>query len=101
MKIAELKRRLSEGVEFTVEFIGTNSTRCVPSMTKTRRRIVSNKTQMVSLILEGEKAGEQAYLTWKNVSAEERDGSIFLTKTDAEPPEEFLKITIEAPATKV
>lgn len=98
MKIAEVKRRLSPNVEFTVEFIGSNSNRCVPNMRKTRRRIVSNKSQMVSVILEGSEAGEQAYLTWKNVSAEERDGSIFLTKTDAEPPEEFLKITIEAPA---
>jgi hypothetical protein len=37
---------------------------------------------------------ESIYLKWKNVTADERDGSIFLSMTETEHPEEFLKITL-------
>ena len=92
--IAEVKRRLAEGVEYTGEFIGINSKLCKPGMQVTRRVVLKNKTQMVSVFLDGPKKDESIYLHWKNVTADERDGSIFLSMTETERPEEFLKITL-------
>jgi hypothetical protein len=94
ISIAAVKRKLKEGVEYTGEFTGTNSSRCVPNLSKTRRRIIANKSVMVSVFLDGPKVGEKIYLDWKDVTADERDGSIFLTMTSVSPPEEFMKITI-------
>ena len=95
ISIAEVKRRLTVGVEFTGEFVGRNANRCQPGMQRTRRRVRKNKTELVSELLDGPKTGELIYLDWKNVVADERDGSIFLTMMEVEPPEEFLKITLE------
>lgn len=92
--IAEVKRRLAEGIEYTGEFIGINAKMCKPGMQVTRRVVRKNKTQMVSVFLDGPKVGEPIYLNWKNVTADERDGSIFLSMTETEQPEEFLKITL-------
>jgi len=93
LSIAEVKRRLSVGVEFTGEFVGTNAGRCQPGMQTTRRRVVKNTSTLVSVLLDGPKKDELIYLDWKNVTADERDGSVFLTMADVNPPEEFLKIT--------
>jgi hypothetical protein len=92
--IAEVKRRLAVGTEYTGEFVGVNARMCAPGMQVTRRRVVNNKTQLVSELLDGPKAGQLIYLNWKNVVADERDGSIFLTMTETPKPEEFLKITL-------
>jgi hypothetical protein len=94
LSIAEVKRRLAPGVEFTGEFVGTNAARCKPGMQVTRRKVVSNKSQLVSQFIDGPKAGETIYLNWTGVTADERDGSIYLTMTEVSPPEEFLKITL-------
>jgi hypothetical protein len=92
--IAEVKLRLAEGVEYTGEFVGVNARMCKPGMQVTRRVIVKNKSEMVSRFIDGPKAGEVIYLNWKNVTADERDGSIFLSMTETATPEEFLKITL-------
>lgn len=96
--IAEVKRRLVEGIEYKGEFIGINAKMCKPGMQVTRRVVLKNKTEMVSMFLDGPKKDESIYLKWKNVTAEERDGSIFLSMTETERPEEFLKITLTPPA---
>jgi hypothetical protein len=96
--IAEVKRRLVEGVEYTGEFIGINAKMCKPGMQVTRRVVRKNKTEMVSVFLDGPKKDESIYLNWKNVTAEERDGSIFLSMTETERPDEFLRITLTPPA---
>lgn len=98
ISIAEVKRRLDECVKYTGEFIGTNAKRCPPDMQVTNRIVLKNKSQLVSMFLDGPKQGEVIYLNWKYVRAEERNGSIFLSMTETEPEEEFLKITIHSPS---
>ena len=96
--IAEVKRRLVEGVEYTGEFIGVNANMCKPGMQVTRRVVLKNMTEMVSMFHDGPKKDESIYLNWKNVTAEVRDGSIFLSMTETEQPEEFLKISLTSAA---
>lgn len=97
ISIAEVKRRLAVGVTFTGEFVGTNAVRAAPGMKILRRRVISNKSVMTCELLEGPKMGQAIDLNWKNVTADERDGSIYLTMNDIDPPEEFLKITFDLP----
>jgi hypothetical protein len=90
ISIADVKKRLGVGVEFVGEFVGDNAKFCRPGMEKTRRRVVTNNTQLVSEFLDGPKVGQVIYCKWAGVTADERDGGIFLTSDG----EEFLKITI-------
>jgi hypothetical protein len=92
--IAEVKRCLAKGIEYPAEFIGINAKMCKPGMQVTRRVVLKNKTEMASIFLDGPEKDESIYLNWKNVTADERDGSIFLSMTETEHPEEFLKITL-------
>lgn len=92
MTIAELKRRLAPGVEFTVEFIGVNRRYCRPGSELTRRRVETNKSQLVSRFLDGPRAGELIYLPWAGITAVEREGSVYLSGPDTGG--EFLRIQI-------
>jgi hypothetical protein len=94
LSIAALKRRLTEGVEYTGEFIGKNATICRPGLQVTRRVVVSNKSDLVSRFIDGPKAGGTIYLPWNGKTADERDGSIYVSNSHVNPPEEFLKITL-------
>ena len=103
LSIAEVKRRLPVGTEYTGEFIGTMNVRVIGNLGVTnlhkseqeritRRRIVKQTSEMVSEFLDGPKAGQQIYLTWKGVSAQEdTDGSIVLMMDNVEP---FLRIRL-------
>jgi hypothetical protein len=49
---------------------------------------------MVTVYLDGPKAGKEVYCTWKGVTAkEDTDGSVVLTNTEVQPAEDFLRIT--------
>lgn len=91
MTIAELKRRLPVGAEFTAQFLrgpitirGNLGDTVLPAdNTPRRRRVVKQTSQMVSVHLDGPKAGQEAYLTWKGTTArQDTDGSIILTNTE-------------------
>jgi hypothetical protein len=61
----------------------------------TRRRVVKQTAQMVSEYLTGPKQGNNIYLTWQGVTAEQdTDGSIVLTNSQVQPPEAFLRIRL-------
>lgn len=91
ISITEVKRRLVAGTNFVGEFVGDNVRLCSPGMEKTRRCVKKNTTEMVSEFLDGPKVGQSIFCKWAGVTADERDGSIFLTANG----QEFLKITIE------
>jgi hypothetical protein len=99
--IAEVKRRLPVGTEFTAEFLreplvvrgNCGDTVMAPVQMITRRRVVKQTSQMVSVYLDGPKAGKEIYCDWAGVSArEDTDGSIILTNTKVSPAEDFLRI---------
>jgi len=99
--IAEVKRRLKIGTEFTGEFVGSNAKVCKPGMQITQRRVTKNNKELESLLLDGPNSGQKIYLNWTNVVADERDGSIFLALNEEQALEcvpqrnpEFLKITL-------
>jgi len=98
ISIAEVKRRLAAGVLCVVEFVGrVNGKHGLSGQRITRRRIVSNGSEMVSLVLDGPNMGQIGHLKWRGVTADEREGIIYLTMTTVSPPDEFLKITIATP----
>lgn len=111
MTIAELKRRLPVGAEFTAQFLrgpitvrgNCGDTVLATDNTPRRRRVVKQTSQMVSVHLDGPKVGHNAYLTWKGTTArQDTDGSIILTMNDDEgkrPPEDYLKITLDTAGT--
>lgn len=100
LSIAEVKRRLPVGCIYLGEFIGGNAHRAKPGNVCTKRRVETQKSQMVSRLLTGPNSNlsprddnkELIYLHWVGITADERDGSIFLTLVEGE--DEFLKITI-------
>lgn len=102
ISIAEVKRRLQPGVEYIGEFVGTNRLRCAPGMAVTRRQVVKCTPSLQSVFLDGPKEGHLIYGDWNHVTADERDGSIYLTMDLTQGRrEEYLKITLlprEAPA---
>jgi hypothetical protein len=103
LSLEALRKRLPVGHEFTGEFVGkVNRQRCKPEEVVMRRRVVANTTKELScMLLDGPRAGETSTLPWKftvlsgkerlnrSITADERDGSIFLTMND----DEFLKLT--------
>ena len=91
---AEVRRRLPIGAKFTGEFIGKNRQFCRPGMEVCQRQVIKqNSYEMLCLLLDGPKSGEETHLTWKHIDALERDGAIILRMTEVNPPEEFLRIT--------
>jgi len=93
ISVAEVRRRLPEGKECVIEFVGTNAQHCNPETKCTRRQIrKQTASQMASAFLEGPKKGSLIWLQWKGITADERDGAIFLT--DGFHKEEFLKIVV-------
>lgn len=95
VSVAEVRRRLPVGTEFTGEFIGINAKNCRPGMQVTRRRVVKNSShELESVMLNGPQKDGLIHLNWKHVAAGERDGNIILTMTETKPPEKFLKITL-------
>jgi len=95
MKIsaAEVRRRLPVGTECTVEFIGVNRKFCPPGNERTRRRIEKQTVnQMKSRFLNGPKEGNNIWLNWLGVKAEDQDGAIILSD---DQQGEFLKIETE------
>lgn len=99
LSIAEVKRKLPVGTEYTAEFIGKINTRNV-SQRILRRRVLKHGNEMVSLLLDGPHQGEEIALSWKDTTAEEDDlGIIFLTRINAET---YLKIWLPtSPATEI
>ena len=96
MTIAEVRRRLPVGTEFTAEFINPVGRAKFGEGQHTSRRRVTKQSarEMVSLFLDGPKEGKEIFLGWKNTKAREEDGSIIFTMTDTGSPQDFLKITI-------
>lgn len=95
ISISEVKRRLHPGVKFIGEFIGINRSICKSGLEITNREVVKNtSSQMISKYVNGPRVGSFIYLTWNGLTAEEKEGSIYLTMTDNDKPEEFLKITL-------
>ena len=92
LSIAEVKRQLPVGTEFTAEYCGP----CVRFATElvTRRRVVKQTGTMTTRILTGSKAGHLVYCEWHGVVAREECGSIVLTNTQVQPAEDFLRITL-------
>lgn len=98
LSIAEVKRRLAVGTEFTAEYLGGplvvrgncgDTTFQVPPPSK--RRVIKQTSQMVSIHLEGPKAGQSVYCDWAGVAArEDTDGSIVLTMKS--PEKDFVRI---------
>lgn len=102
ISIAEAKRRLPVGAEFTAEVLvpsiavrgNTGNTTLGATVNVYRRRVTKQKSSMVSVYLDGSRAGREIYLNWKNTVARvEDDGSIIITMTEADPPEDFLRIS--------
>lgn len=95
VSIAGLQTMLRPGTKVVGEYLGPTAARVQatkPGHMKTTREVLKNNSyQMVSKVLDGPRAGESTYLTWKGVKAELRDGSVYLTNEGAE----FLKLTIE------
>lgn len=72
ISISALRKRLPVGSTFTAEFIPTGE--------KTKRKVVGQTThEMVSEILDGEKAGRWSYCSWTNVIANQENGVITLS----------------------
>ena len=102
ISIAEVKRRLKIGTEFTAEFIGQNAIHCKTGMQITKRRVLKNNSQLESILLDGPNKGKTIHLNWTNVTAQEKDGSIILSMNEKQgsecvpqqPLDEFLKITL-------
>lgn len=96
LSIAELQRRLPIGTEITAEFIGKVNTRMAPDMKISKRKVVNNTKRLLeSEFLDGPKKGQSIFLDWKGVTADERDGSIYLSQSfSPDTSEEFLKITL-------
>lgn len=98
LSLTALRRLLPPETEFVGEFIGKNRQICKPGMEVCRRKVLKNSSyELVSLLLDGPKAGQTAHMTWKFCQACQRDGSIILLNKESEPPEEFLKLTIQQP----
>lgn len=94
ISIAEIRRRLKPGTPYIAEFIGAVNTRlCDPGMERTKRIVVTNTTtEMKSRFLDGPKEGQDIYLRWVGVSADSRDGYIYLSQSDGKTAGEFLRI---------
>lgn len=93
--IAQLKRRLPVGTKYTAEFIGVNRRFCKPGMEVTRRIVSKQTSEMVSILLDGPLHGRNIYMKWAGTTADEREGSIYVSGMDEfGTPDEFLKITI-------
>jgi hypothetical protein len=105
MKLTELRKLLTVGVEFDAEAIGGMNTRVlsnlgVTSLKKpdseifTRRRVVKQTArEMVTVYLSGPKEGREIHCDWKGVKARQFDGGdIILTMTDNGREEDFLRI---------
>lgn len=69
LSIAELKRRLPEGAEFTAKFIGKNMTVARPGMVITRRRVVKQAATMITSVVGGEFDGKLVYCGWRGTTA--------------------------------
>jgi hypothetical protein len=107
MSVAELKRLLPVGTEYTAEFIGELNMRVLSNLGPTtlvkpeneriaRRRVVKQNSQMVSLILDGPKQGVETHLHWSGITArKDTDGGIIVTNKEYNPPKDFLKIRLE------
>jgi len=104
LSIAEVKRRLCVGTEYTGEFVGNMNTHVIGNGTITnlvkpeseritRRRVVKQGSKMVSLILSGPKMDQEIDLSWPlTVAREDTDGNIVLTSIAVVPFKDFLKI---------
>lgn len=91
--IAEAMRRLPVGTEFTGEFLNPLPT-MDPARLVTRRKVKrQTPARMVSTFLDGPRAGNEIELNWRGVTADERDGAIYLTMN--ETGREFLRITFD------
>lgn len=101
LSIAEVKRRLSVGTEFTAEFLrgplvvrGNTGDTVMPVPAPSRRRVTKQTSQMVSVYLDGPKVGKSIYCDWAGVTArEDTDGSIVLTNNKVTPAEDFVRFS--------
>lgn len=83
ISIAEVKRCLPVGKEVSFEYVGFPK-----NGVKSKRKVIKNSSyQLITTILDGPKTGESVYLDWNGVTADERDGDVYLKDT-----EEFVKI---------
>lgn len=96
MTIASLERKLAPGVEFLVRYTGDH---CKQGDRPSRRRVVRNTGELVSLHLDGVNEGKEITLGWKGVTAEAKGGKILLSCEAFEQP--FMEITLILQAAKV
>lgn len=89
ISIAEVKRRLPVGAQYT----GENLVALRPeNRGPFTRRVLSQATEMVSVYLDGPKEGQKIYLgSWRGVEAREENGAIVLR--DFLGGLDFLRIT--------
>jgi hypothetical protein len=96
LSLAEARRRLAPGREFTCEFIGSNARHCKPELRVTRRRVLKQSAQeMCSEVLDGPFAGTPIYLTWRGTAVEEHPDQllVYMLAHDGLPAAAFLKLT--------
>lgn len=89
--VKQLRSLLRVGTEFIGTFTGSNASRCVAGMQRTKRRVVKNTPRtIISLMLDGPHEGAEIDLELTGVQIEHRGNSYYLRIEG----EEFLCVTI-------